>query len=626
MRIVCLLSALLVGIASLSARASVAGFDDLVTSPAEQARQERFATQWFGFLRDSLSAADERQRLVAAHMLLAGGSLGGTGRFDLVPSSADLARAMAVRDAVRERSTDPITLSIAASHCRAILIDAACSRVELLERAVTADPANGWTWLALGGAVHREDPARARLAFARALQAPVMRESPWLQTFAALYVPLRHGYPAVDADLALFQLMGMAAAGVDGTGWFLIQECSPTAVSDAARATECRRLVEAIGDSASIAISLSLANSMGMRLGVQPATLTRWKERLETARQAQTRLPFSPQQGGRAFVATYGDDLVRVGEFEASRRLMQRLPLSDDARGLPDDKKIESLLAGVTTQFKLRLDALLAANDAFSLLMTQAVTDEGRAPLLSPSRQAMLRQALAATRDPVLLTLAGLHCASAAAACSVGDVAQRWIEVEPDNAAAWLFLVHVQLRGKEEGAARSTLLRAAAASRYDGHTAARLRAGVERLRALTPAASATSVFSGATLLTSWRARFGESALTRLCQPAADADLRAACLSIARRIEVDAATTSERLMALDARRRLGERVSQSEARVAMRDELAAQALGATDAGWRPPAFADPATTDQVGQQIVDALLAHGELGAARRLVPDAVPKR
>lgn len=626
MRIVRLLSALLAGVASLSAQASVAGFDDLVTSPAGQARYERFATQWFGFLRDSLSAADERQRLVAAHLLLAGGSLGGTGRFDLVPSSAELARAVAVRDAVRERSTDPITLSIAASQCKAFLIDAACSRVELLERAVAADLANGGAWLALGGAVHRDDPARARLAFTRALQAPAMRESPWLQTFAALYVPLRRGYPAVDADLALLQLMGLAAAGVDGTGWFLIQECSPTAVADATRATECRRLVEAVGDSASTALSLSLANSMGMRLGVQPATLARWKERLETARQAQTRLPFSPRQGARAFVATYGDDLVRLGEFEASRRVLQQLPLSDDARGLPDDSKIESLLAGLASQWKARLDALLATGDVFSLLMTQAVADEGRAPRPSRSQEAMLREALAQTRDPVLLTLAGLHCASALAGCSPADVAHRWTEVEPDNAAAWLFLVHTQLRAKQDGAARVTLLRAAAAGRYEGHSVARLRAGFDRLKALTPAASATRVFSGATLMSNWRARFGESALTRLCQPAADADLRAACLSIARRIEADAATTSERLMALDARRRLGDRVSPEEALAGMRDELAAQALGATDAGWRAPAFADPATTDRVGQQIVDALLAHGELGAARRLAPDTMPSR
>lgn len=301
--------------------APAAGDASLLTGP-EQARWAQFQPRWTQFLLRSLDATDERQRLVAAQMVIAQASLpqqNAPGRF----SASDVARAGQVREAVRATTTDAVTLSIAASHCKPALSDR-CDRVTLLERATRADPANGWSWLELSGELARTDPDRARQAFARAVEAGTLRELGFVETMAALYVPLRRAHPDVDADLALVEILGLAAAGVVTATSQAGTQCSAEAVASTSRADACRRLAYALASQARTAMVLRTAYRIGQRTQIDALTLASWQRRVEAIEQARKKLPRVPAAAARDTVLRWGDDLVEVGELEAAQRLLKR--------------------------------------------------------------------------------------------------------------------------------------------------------------------------------------------------------------------------------------------------------------------------------------------------------------
>lgn len=288
----------------------------------EQKRWAQFQPRWTQFLLRSLDAPYERQRLVAALMVTAQASLSpkdAPARF----SASDVARAERVRKAVRATTNDAVTLSIAASHCKPALPDS-CDRVALRERATRADPANGWTWLALAGELARTDADRAQQAFERAVEAGTLRELDFVETMAALYVPLRRDHPDVQADLALAEIMGLAAAGVMTATSLAGTQCSAEAVARASRADACRRLAYALASQARTAIVLHTAYVIGQRTNVDPQTLASWQARVQSIEQARKKLPWVPAAAARETVLRWGDDLVEVGELEAAQRLLKR--------------------------------------------------------------------------------------------------------------------------------------------------------------------------------------------------------------------------------------------------------------------------------------------------------------
>jgi hypothetical protein len=303
------------------ATAPAAGYASLLTG-REQARWAQFQPRWTQFLLRSLDATDERQRLVAAQMVIAQAGLpqqNAPARF----SASDVARAEQVREAVRSTTTDAVTLSIAASHCKPALSDR-CDRVALLERATRTDPANGWTWLALGGELARTDQDRAQRAFERALEAGTLRELDFVETMAALYVPLRRDHPDVEADLALVEIMGLAAAGVMTATSLAGTHCSAEAVASASRADACRRLAYALASQARTAIVLHTAYRIGQRTHIDALTLAGWQARVQSIEHARKKLPWIPIAAARETVLRWGDDLVEVGELEAAERLLKR--------------------------------------------------------------------------------------------------------------------------------------------------------------------------------------------------------------------------------------------------------------------------------------------------------------
>jgi hypothetical protein len=603
--------------AGLPARAETSPPDVIA---AEELRYARFASLWSGFLLRSLDASDEQQRLVAAHLVLAGALNGRTPY--RVATLAQLTRAADARDAVRLRTRDPVTLAIAAAHCRPQLHDD-CDRVALRERAVQADPDNAWLWLQLGGEVGRQNPIRAQQAFARAVNAPAMRELPWSETIAATHVPLRRDYPQADADLALVQTMGLAAAGIDAALGFLSAECSPQVAARDPRAAECRRLVEAVGNEARTLLTLSIALRLGTQLALPSEVLSAWKLRSEAARDGQRRQPLLPVAAYRDQMIGYGDDLVAVGELEAARRL-QRLPTM--MAGVPVSE-FERLVANQTAardEIERRVGALLGDDSAMAALLTRDWApwerfepSRGSRQLTAERRQA-LRDEVARSIDPALLTLAALRCAEASTGCSARAAAERWSEVEPDNAAAWLQLAKVQLDAGEAGGARAAVLRAAVLPRYAGHGLARLRSAYARLRAVEPMQAPASSFALAHALASPRLAFGRSVLDRLCTADADADLRAACRTIAQRIDADATSVADRELAIDVLRKLDQRVDRAKALQLAHVAQAGAALGLSEFGWRTPLAAGGRPDAAAAQTVIDALLARGELGAIESL--------
>lgn len=597
--------------------------------PAEVSRVQRFAAPWAAFLRESLDAADERQRLAAAQLLLGGGTLAATGRLDLVPSVAELAKAADVRDAVLARSVDPVTLAIGAAGCKPLPLHD-CERLPLLKRAVAVDPRNAWAWLELSAALRGTDRPRADLAFVRAATAADMRETWVVPTVAALYQPLRRSRPEIDADLALVRLMGAAAAQVSGAGWHLSERCSAQAVADAARAAHCRRLVERIGDAALTTLTLQTARSIGTRLGLAPSTLARWQAQLDTARQAHARMPWPPSDApGRQHIARYADDLAQFGELEATRRALQRAPSQavplapgSPVFGPQPTRRLDDAAVALNE----RLAALAADGSGFGLLLAGGINHWAfqavSMPPLSAAQQQALRAALADTRDPAVLSFAVIRCRTRELGCDAAAAARRWTDVESDNAAAWLVLAGQQSAARSEGEARASLLRAAGAPRYTGHGTARLGEAHRRLVAVQPRPTSIAAFELAAALAAPRARLGQAGFDALCRADADADLRAACLHVARRIDDDASTAGERAMALAVRLRLGERVGRAQLLQIEHQFLAATALGLDDEpGWRAPVDAAGRPDEIAARPIIDALLAHGELEAVRRLLQE-----
>lgn len=587
---------------------------------AEALRHARFASFWSGFLLKSLDAADERQRLVAAHLVFSGALQGAAPNGG--PTLAQLTRAADVRDAVRLRTRDPITLAMAAAHCRRQLHDD-CDRVALRERAVQADPDNAWLWLQLGGEVGRQNPMRAQQAFARAVSAPAMRELPWIETIAALYLPLRRDHPLADADLALVQTMGLSAAGIDAALGFLGAECSPQAAARDARAAECRRLVTAIGNGAHTLLTLSIALRLGTQLALPSEVLAAWKLRSEAARDGQGRQPLLPVAAFRDQMIGYGDDLVAVGELEAARRLLRKPSMTADAP-LPNFERFVANQTAARDSIERRLVALLADGSAMAALLTrewaawERLEPSRASRQLTAERQQVLRDEIARSLDPALLTLAALRCGEASTGCAARAAAERWVEVEPDNAAAWLLLAKLQLDSGEAGGARAAVLRAAVVPRYAGHGQARLRSAYARLRAVEPTQAPASSFALAHMLATPRLAFGSFALDRLCMLDADADLRAACRTIAQRIDVEAANVAERELALDVLRKLDQRVDRAKALQVAHLAQASGALGLKEFGWRTPVAADGRPDAAAAQLVIEALLERSELGAIEYL--------
>jgi hypothetical protein len=290
---------------------------------SENRRSQQFERHWTEFLIRSLDSSDERRRLVAAQMVVARASIQPAQDREPLHTPQDLARAVQVRTAVRAASRDAITLTIAASHCKPSLSDS-CDRLSLFERAASADPDNGWTWLQLGGELAHRDLTRVGHAFDRAVGARTMNDAGWLETVAALYVPLRRERPDIDADLALMNLNGLAAAAIVPALQFVSSQCSEEAIRLASRKDDCRRLVRSMAAQARTALSLHTATRVGQRLAESPELLGQWQARADMVRQSRKRLPFVPTAAAREIVVQWGDDLVVFGELEAAARLLQR--------------------------------------------------------------------------------------------------------------------------------------------------------------------------------------------------------------------------------------------------------------------------------------------------------------
>lgn len=290
---------------------------------SEAQRWRQFEQRWTEYLVQSLDATDERRRLVAALMVLARANAPSASGKPPLHAAQDLARAGQIRAAVRAESRDAVTLAIAASHCKPSPSDA-CDRLSLFERAAAADPGSGWAWLQLGGELDRRDASQAGRAFERAVAAPTMIDVGWLETIAALYVPLRRERPDIDADLALMNLSGLASAGIVPALQFASSQCSEDAIKLPSRRDDCRRLIRSMAVQARTALALNTARQVGQQLGEAPEVLAQWQARADLVHQSRKKLPPVPIAAARKTVLQWGDDLVAVGELEAAARLLQQ--------------------------------------------------------------------------------------------------------------------------------------------------------------------------------------------------------------------------------------------------------------------------------------------------------------
>ncbi|MDZ7652612.1 MAG: hypothetical protein U5L03_08745 [Burkholderiaceae bacterium] len=591
---------------------------------AEQKRYAAFGQQWSQFLLRSLEAADERERLIAAIRILEGGSTprveSAASGFGL-PTLEQLARAAAVRDAVRAGTRDPATLALAAATCRTTPYGN-CDRRALFERWTVADPADAAAWLALAGEIAATDLARAQRLFERAVGAPSFSDRVWEDTLRALYGAFRREHLDGAGDIALMWAMGTASASIDSGGLgFASRQCSEAEVRSAGRRADCRRLAEKIGQSARTQLTLRYAQSIGIYAGVDAKVLAGWKADIDMNTQVAARLPPAAFAQTRTAIQQWGDDLVSVGEIEAQRRLMRRPP-PEIERWPALKAAFCAVLGRVSQALALRLagiNELGRDGDPMSVLLARAHQAQGkRPPPLSAAQAASLREGLQRSRDPTLLSLAAIECRSADSGCDAAAVARRWTEVETDNAAAWLFLAAMQLEARDVVGARASTLRASGQPRYRGHAHARLRAAQDRLRAVVPDARAGETFDLAYTIARPGLVFGESAVERFCVPDADPEMRAACGAQARRIYDDADTVREMELALRAWRGIGDVEAARRTLATQRLAIWARALGFGDFGWQHPVRNDGSLDEAAAQPIAEAVLAYGELGAVRAL--------
>ena len=616
---------------ALATGVSASESDAEAALPAEERRHAAFAAQWSQFLVDSLDAKDERQRLVAAIQVLDGGSVaraGRDGRAAGVPALAELAKAVTVRDAVRNGTRDPATLALAAATCRQDSHDP-CDRLGLLERWVAVDTGNAAAWLALANELASKDSGRAQQLFERAVAAPSFSDSVWEETLRALYGAFRQEHPEGAGDLALIRAMGLASAySIGGAGSFAWRQCGDSGVQDDARRADCRRLAETMARSARTVLTLKSAHALGERAGVAADLLARWKADIDLNMEAPRRLPLVPTAQARDAVHQWGDDLVSVGEIEAQRRLMRRPPPDLD-RWRPLLSAVTAILAREQDGLKARLatiDALGRDGDPLAVLLARGIDKplSRRLPPMPAAKAASLGDAILRSREPTLLSLAALRCTRRENICDPAAVARRWTELETDNAAAWLFLAAMQLEANDPMAARASVLRASGQPRYRGYAHQRLRAADERLRAVAPQARVGEAFDIAATLAQPRSVFGTRALERFCTGDADVEMRSACAALARRVYDDAGTVPELEVALRAWRGIGDLEAGRRALATQRLALGAQALGFNAFGWRHSVHGDGSLDAAAAQVIAQAVLAHGELGAIRALIDRTQP--
>lgn len=293
-----------------------------IVAGSEARRWEEFQVKWSDFLNQSLAAGEERRRLVAAQLILARADERSGQERQPRHAPSDVDRAKAVRSAVRAGSHDAVTLTIAAGHCRPPSDE--CDRSALAKRAAAADPDNGWLWLQLGGHYGAAEHDRSERAFMRALSAPRFDDVGFSETIASLYVPVRRERPDIDPDLALMELMGLAAAGITPAPQFVSSMCRQSELARADRADTCRRLAWSMAHHARTALTLRIAQAIGQRVGVDGSLMEQWKARERTVGEARRTLPPVPTQRAKERAARWGDDLVTVGELEAAARLLER--------------------------------------------------------------------------------------------------------------------------------------------------------------------------------------------------------------------------------------------------------------------------------------------------------------
>lgn len=596
---------------------------------AEEKRYAAFGQGWSQFLLRSLDAADERQRLIAALRVLDGGSAPRTGSRTSgagLPTLEQLARAAAVRDAVRSDTRDPATLALAAATCRASPYEI-CDRRALLERWATADPGNAAAWLALAGDVKSKDPARAQRLFERAIAASSFSDDVWEGTLRALYGAYRREYPEGASDIALMWAIGMASASIDSGGLgFATHQCSAAEVRTPGRRADCKKLAETIGRSARTQLTLRYAHMIGLHVGVDAELLARWKEDIDLNLKVADRLPPVPTAQSREAIQQWGDDLVSVGEIEAQRRLMrrpapevgswQRLTAAVSAVLWRESQGLASRLAGI--------DALARDSDPMSLLLARAHQAQRKRPPPTAEQAAALREGLQRSRDPVLLSLAAGECRRTDSGCDALAVARRWTEVETDNAAAWLYFSARQLEARDLLGARASALRASGQPRYRGLAHERLRSAHARLRAAVPDARPREIFDLAYSLARPDLVFGVKAVEHFCVADADPEMRAACGALARRIYEDAGTVREMELALRAWRGIGDGGAGRRALATKRLAIGARALGLGELGWQHPINSDGSLDEVAALQIAQAVLTYGELGAIRALFDRSQP--
>jgi hypothetical protein len=416
--------------------------------------------------------------------------------------------------------------------------------------------------------------------------------------------------------------MGMASASIDSSGFgFASLQCGESDVHVPARRADCRRLAEMIGRSARTQLALRFAHAIGLRTGVEPALLAKWKADIDLNMQVAARLPPAAFARTRTAIQQWGDDLVSVGEIEAQRRLMRRpLPEIERLPGVTaafsavlwrERKGLASRLAGI--------NELGRDGDPMSELLARAHQAQGkRPPPLSATQAASLREGLQRSRDSTLLSLAAGECRGADSGCDAAAVARRWTEVETDNAAAWLFLAAMQLEAHDPIGARASVLRASGQPRYRGYAHERLRAAHERLRVVVPGARPGEAFELAYTLARPGLVFGVKAIEHFCVADADPEMRAACGALARRINDDAGTVGELELALRAWRGIGDGEAARRALATQRLAIGARALGIGEFGWQHPVRSDGSLDEAAAQPIAEAVLAYGELGAIRAL--------
>jgi hypothetical protein len=597
---------------------------------AEQKRYAAFGQQWSQFLLQSLEAADEREQLIAALRILEGGSVPRTGsaaRAAGLPALEQLARAAAVRDAVRAGTRDPATLALAAATCRTTPYEI-CDRRAMLERWTVVDPADAAAWLALAGDIASQDAGRAQRLFERALGAPSFSDRVWEDTLLALYGTYRREHSDGAGDIALMWAMGMASASIDSGGLgFALRQCSESEVQIPGRRADCRRLAETIGRSARTQFALRVAHAIGLRTGMESALLANWKADIDLNMQVADRLLPAAFAQTRAAIQQWGDDLVSVGEIEAQRRLMRRPP--PEVERLPG---VTAAFSAVLWREKQGLASRLAGinelgrdGDSMSMLLARTHQAQAKRPPPLPAKQAAsLRDGLQSSRDSTLLSLAAGECRSADSGCDAAAVARRWTEVETDNAAAWLFLAAMQLEARDVLGARASTLRASGQPRYRGHAQARLRAAHDRLRTVIPEARPGEAFDLAYTLARPGLVFGVSAVERFCVAGTDPEMRAACGALARRIYDDAGTVREMELALRAWRGLGDGEAARYALATQRLAIGERAFGLGEFGWQHPLRSDGSLDEAAAERITQAVLADGELGAIRALFDRSQP--